>query len=48
MHRLNVIGAIDVKNRKDNLFLLKNLLTQIANRWPEVEFMSTDELGDLI
>lgn len=48
MHRLNVIGAIDVKNRMDNLLLLKNLLMQIANRWPEVEFMSTDELGDLI
>jgi len=48
MHRLNVIGAIDVKNRMDNLLLLKNLLMQIANRWPEVEFMSTDELGLLI
>ena len=48
MHRLNVIGAIDVRNRKANLLLLKSLLSKLTKRWPDVEFMSSDELGNLI
>jgi hypothetical protein len=48
MHRLNVIGAIDENNRTRNLKLLKELLTTIKTKWPEVEFMSSDELGDVI
>lgn len=48
MHRLNVIGAIDENNRIHNLRLLKELLTKIATKWPDVEFMSSDKVGDLI
>ena len=48
MHRVNMIGLIDENNRNENLKLLKQLLSEIVKRWPDVEFMSSDELGDEI
>lgn len=48
MHRLNVIGSIDEQNRKRNLAGLKVLLDAIVSRWPQVEFMTTDQLGSII
>jgi len=48
MHRLNVIGALDEANRNINLNLLKALLTKVVHLYPDVEFMSSDELGNLI
>lgn len=48
MHRLNVIGAIDETNRNKNLELLGKLLSEIIKLYPNIEFMSSDELGDLI
>jgi len=47
-HRINFIGALDGKNRRDNLKLLDDLLKRIIKRWPDVEFMTSDQLGDLI
>ena len=47
-HRLNYIGSIHKENRDHNLILLKKLLNEIVRRWPEVEFMTSDELGGLI
>jgi len=47
-HRVNFIGYLDEKNRNENLRLLAVLLKTILSRWPEVEFLSTDELGELI
>jgi len=47
-HRLNYIGYIDESNRTRNLTLLENLLSSILKKWPEVEFLSTNELGDTI
>lgn len=47
-HRLNYIGYIDSKNRKKNLKLFGELLQQIVKRWPDVEFMSSDKLADII
>jgi len=48
MHRVNVIGAIDEKNRTNNLFQLRWLLNEIIKAYPDVEFMSSDELGAII
>lgn len=48
MHRLNVIGSIDKNNRSNNLDSLKWLLKTIVKLYPDVEFMSSDELGKLI
>ncbi|NEW85324.1 MAG: hypothetical protein GZ094_23580 [Mariniphaga sp.] len=47
-HRLNFIGFIDPKNRDRNLPLLAELLKEILKRWPDVEFMSSDQLGELM
>ena len=47
-HRLNFIGSIHVENRDKNLQLFKALLKKIVSTWPDVEFMSSDELGQLI
>jgi hypothetical protein len=44
-HRLNYIGFIHEDNRKENLKLLKELLQKALTKWPDIEFMSSDELG---
>ncbi|QSS98027.1 hypothetical protein [Psychroflexus sp. ALD_RP9] len=43
-HRLNFIGRLNENNRTDNLIKLKELLNQIMKLWPDVVFMSSDEL----
>ena len=47
-HRVNYIGAIDVSNRDYGLNQLKILLKKIVQTWPEVEFLTSEELGKLI
>jgi hypothetical protein len=47
-HRVNYIGFIEEENRANSLRLLEDLLERIIKRWPEVEFMTSVELGDLI
>lgn len=47
-HRVNFIGGLDEKNRKDSLDELNQLLSKILKKWPQVEFMTSVELGDLI
>ena len=47
-HRINYVSQMSVKHRDKNLKMLNQLLQQILNRWPEVEFMSSDELYKII
>ena len=47
-HRVNFCGHIDPKNRTKGLNDLRSLLKKIVQKWPEVEFMSADALGELI
>jgi hypothetical protein len=47
-HRVNFIGSIFKENSTKNIELLSQLLKQIIYRWPNVEFMSTEALGNLI
>jgi uncharacterized protein YbgA (DUF1722 family) len=47
-HRVNYIGSLDIKNREKNLKLFLELLKRIAKKWSDVEFLSSDMLGDLI
>ena len=44
-HRVDFCGHIDPKNRKIGIQALRELLQKIVRRWPEVEFMSSAELG---
>lgn len=47
-HRVNFIGGVVEENRNSSLKQLDSLLNEILNRWSDVEFMSSDELGELI
>ena len=47
-HRVNFCGHIDPENRKLGIESLKTLLQRITTRWPDVEFMAANELGNLI
>lgn len=47
-HRTNFSGHIDANNRKKGLNTLQQLLKEIVKRWPEVEFISSDQLGDIV
>ena len=47
-HRLNFIGSIDSANTDRNLPLFRQLLQEIVRRWPDVEFVSSDQLGQII
>jgi len=47
-HRLNFIGYINENNRVKNLKLLKQLLGNIMRKWPEVEFINSERLGNII
>ena len=48
IHRVNFIGFINPKNRDLNLPQFEQLLYEILKKWPDVEFMTSDQLGDLI
>ena len=47
-HRLNFIGCIDTNNREQNLILFAQLLKEIIKKWPDVEFMSSDQLLEIM
>lgn len=47
-HRINFIGFIDPVNRDKNLRLFDELLSRVIKTWPDIEFMTSDHLGDLI
>lgn len=47
-HRVNFCGHIEPNVRKNGLKALKSLLNQIVKKWPEVEFMTSVELGELM
>ena len=47
-HRLNFIGSIHSSNTDTNLPQLKKLLSEIVKRWPDVEFITSEQLGDII
>lgn len=44
-HRVNFVGGIEPSNRDLGLTQLKKLLDAIVRKWPEVEFVSSFEIG---
>lgn len=48
VHRLNFISAIHKENREQSLKLLEELLSRIMGKWPDVEFMTSVEVGELL
>lgn len=47
-HRINFMGHLDPDNRDNGLRELNTLLWSIVKRWPDVEFMTSVALGELI
>jgi hypothetical protein len=47
-HRVNYIGFLEPYNRERGLKQLDILLSKMMLRWPDIEFITSVELGDLI
>lgn len=47
-HRINYIGSLVEENRRRNLEHLDELLRKILKIWPETEFVTSDQLGEII
>lgn len=47
-HRVNYIGGIDYKNSDSGLRELEILLNEIILRWPDVEFITSNKLNEII
>lgn len=47
-HRVNFIGSIDPSNTDRTLPEFKRLLKEIIRRWPDAEFVTSDQLGEII
>jgi hypothetical protein len=47
-HRINFTSRLNPENREKNIVLFKELLENVIQKWPDVEFLSTPELGNLI
>lgn len=48
VHRANFIGSLNPKSMDLGFFKTRSLLSEILKKWPETEFMTTSELGNLI
>ena len=48
VHRVNFCGEIFENNRTENLKKFDRLLSEIVKRWPDVEFMSSAQLAEII
>lgn len=48
VHRINFISSIDYSNGNNTLIQFKKILNTIVAKYPDVEFMTTDQLGQLI
>lgn len=47
-HRVNYIGALNPANKAHSLQQLNKLLHTIVAKWPDVQFCTSPELGDLM
>lgn len=48
VHRLNFIGAIYKENRDKSLKLMGNLLSSIIKEWPDVQFLDSVSVGNIL
>ena len=47
-HRLNFIGILEKENREINLNLLEKLFKGILKKWPDAEFLSSEDFAFLL
>ncbi len=46
-HRINYVGGIDESNRTRTLRMLDDVITLLLEKYPDVEFLSSDGLADI-
>lgn len=44
MHRVNFVGRLSTNHRDESLRILKNVLKKVTSMYPDIEFLSSDEL----
>lgn len=47
-HRTNYIGGLNEQNRKESIAKLNQLLGDLIKKYPDIEFITSTELGDLL
>lgn len=47
-HRINYVGGLDPGSRDENLKNLNKLIRKVISVWPEVRFISSDKIMDII
>ncbi len=47
-HRLNFVGSLEAENAARGRTLLHDFLTRVVKKYPDVEFLTSNELGKLI
>ena len=47
-HRINYVGGMDMGHRDRSLKDLDRLLSGLRQRWPDVQFITSDELAELM
>lgn len=47
-HRINYVSGLSAQNRTNTLLLLKEFLTALIEKYPDIEFLSSDKIIDLL
>lgn len=47
-HRVCYVGSMFPENREESLAHLDTLLKKVIKKWPDVEFISSDQLGEIM
>jgi hypothetical protein len=47
-HRVNYMGSLNPENREKGLSQLKVLLKRIVDKWPDAEFISSNDFSDIL
>ena len=47
-HRMNFVGGMDARLRDENVRKFDGLIRRIIKKWPDIKFVSSDKINDLI
>lgn len=47
-HRINYVSGMDLQHRNNSLVQLNRFLRGVLERWPDVEFITSDELSEIM
>lgn len=47
-HRINYVGYLVTENRDKSLVMLRKIIKSALKKWPDIEFMTSEQLGKLM